>query len=557
MGALLTLDDAFVQLPGDSDFDAEEWRRDAEECKDFVTFCRRAWHVLEPETPLVWGLLQDAVAEHLVAVSAGQIQNLIINVRPRSSKSRLVSIFWQAWEWIDKPHLRWLTASFGRDVAFDLSRKALDLIRSPWYRRRFGDRFQIRRDMSTPSHFGNTKGGERVIAGNKTGVTAKGGERLVWDDPHDAKRVESEADREQARLFWRAFSTRANQKDSRIVVVGQRTNHGDAFHTLEEETIRNFVTLKLTTRYHVGKACETPIRTARYPEGFRDPRTKEGEFLDEERHGEKEDALARITLGPIGYAAQHDQEPTPEGGSTFRLEDFRRWRFVDEHLERGLALPDVDPLGRRVEFIPQPGPGGEEWARFFDDLAWSWDFTFKGTEDSDWVVGQLWGRKGPRFYLLHQLRAHMDFTGSLAAMIHTATLYPVVYTKLVEDAANGPAVVSMLQASLLGLELVKTGGKGKPERARAAAGPLVRAGSVYVPEDTVSWGEYSSVPLYLQEMKDFPRGTRDDQVDATSQALARLLAEYRRYLEAVAAATGQPVTDDPIAMLAQLVPPPK
>jgi predicted phage terminase large subunit-like protein len=547
MGALLSLDDdALLELPEEESFEAEEMRR------SFRLFCKRAWPVLEPHTPLSWGLLQDAMCEHLEAVSQGQIQNLIINVRPRSSKSRLVSIFWQAWEWISSPHLRWLTAAFGRDVAFDLSRKSLDLIRSPWYQARFGDRFRIRRDMSTPSHFGNTKGGERIISANNVGVTAKGGERLVWDDPHDAKRVESEADREQAAAFWRAFSSRGNQKTASIVVVGQRTHHNDAFALIERETERNWIVLKLPTRYHVGKGCSTPIRTELFPEGFTDPRTKEGEFLDPERHAEKEDTIARISLTPMGYAAQHDQEPTPAGGSSFRLEDFRRWRFVDEHLERGVDLPELDAFGRRVELIPRPGPRGEEWARFFEDLLWSWDFTFKGEEDSDWVVGQLWGRKGPRFYLLHQARAHMDFTASLASLLQTAALYPVVYSKLVESAANGPAIVSILQAHMLGLELVTTGGKGKPERARAVS-PLVRAGAVYVPEDHVSWGEHSTVPIYLQELQDFPKGARDDQVDATSQALARLFAEYRRWLSANALGDGeQPIENLLAVLLSQL-----
>ena len=83
--------------------------------------------------------------------------------------------------------------------------------------------------------------------------------------------------------------------------------------------------------------------------------------------------------------------------------------------------------------------------------------------------------------------------------------------------------------------------------------PLVRAGAVYVPEDDVSWGEHSTVPIYLQELQDFPKGARDDQVDATSQALARLFAEYRRWLSANALGDGtQPAENLFAVLLAQL-----
>jgi predicted phage terminase large subunit-like protein len=512
----------FPHLPDELGLEAESLRA------SFSRFAQAAWPVIEPGTPLSWGRLQEAICEHLQAVSRGDILDLIINVRPRSSKSRLVSILWPAWEWTWNPTTRWLTGSFELALSRDLSRHSLNLIRSPWYTRRFPE-VVIDRRVSAPTHFANLRGGERAITANRAGVTGKGGERLVWDDPHDAKKGGSAADLEAARTFWKAFSSRKNSKTARRVVMGQRVAHSDIFKTLEEEG--GWECLRLRTRYSVSRP--TPPTSI----GWVDPRTREGEFLDEDRFGEKEDARARLELGPQGYAAQHDQEPTPEGGSTFRLEDFRRWRFVDEHLLRGVALPDVDAFGRKVVLLPRPGHRGEAWTRFFDDILWSWDFTFKGEDDSDWVVGQMWARKGPDFFLLHQHRERLDFTGALAATIQTAALYPAVWTKLVEDGANGPAVVSMLRAQLIGLELVGTKGKSKVERARAVS-PLVRAGNVYVPEDTVSWGLYSSVPLYLEELRTFPRGDNDDQVDATSQALLRLYEGYQEWMESVAGATG-------------------
>jgi hypothetical protein len=63
-------------------------------------FVRQAWPTIEPSTPFVPGWHIDAIVEHFEAVARGDIRNLLINVPPRHMKSLLVSVFWQAWEWI-------------------------------------------------------------------------------------------------------------------------------------------------------------------------------------------------------------------------------------------------------------------------------------------------------------------------------------------------------------------------------------------------------------------------------------------------------------------------
>jgi hypothetical protein len=62
-----------------------------------------AWHVLEPTTPFVPGWHLDAICEHLEAVNAGQIRNLLINMPPRHMKSLAVSVFWPVWTWLKRP----------------------------------------------------------------------------------------------------------------------------------------------------------------------------------------------------------------------------------------------------------------------------------------------------------------------------------------------------------------------------------------------------------------------------------------------------------------------
>ena len=532
-------------LPDEEQLRAEEARR------HFRLFIAYAWDVIEPDAPFVPSREIDAIAIHLEAVTYGHIQDLAINVRPRASKSRVASVLWPVWDWLHLPTRQFLTASFDLSLALEHSGLARKLMESDWFRQRYGYIFPVEPRVSTarrredgrlPSPlarnkngdgwYANTAGGTRRIVSPRSGTTGRGGSRLIFDDPHDAQKVESTEEREKTvRWMRRAFFTRRNneRRDARVV-LGQRTHHADAFAYIYKSE-RSFTCLVLPTEYNPSR------RRPATEIGWEDPRTEPGELLANPlRFGQPENAAAKITLGE-DYSAQHDQEPTPSGGSTFQVEDLRRWRYQDEELLSGVVLSKEDGLGRLIRLIPRAGPNGQDWARFFDDLCQSWDFTFKGTPDADMVVGQLWGRKGPDFFLLYQARARLDFPACLALMKHIASLYPAVFTKLVEDAAAGPGIVDMLRASLMGLELVGTKNKGKTERARAVA-PFVRGGNVYVPEEHVVWGTDSTVPLFTEELRAFPRGTHDDQVDAMSQALMHLFKSYQGWLQTLALTTG-------------------
>lgn len=144
----------------------------------------------------------------------------------------------------------------------------------------------------------------------------------------------------------------------------------------------------------------------------------------------------------------------------------------------------------------------------------SWDCSFKSAKDSSYVVGQVWAAKGATYYLVDQVRGRMSFRETCKAMIELSQRWPKATTKLVENKANGPGVVSMLEEFVDGLILVDPEG-GKEARANAISA-LVEAGNVHLPADAV-W-----VDDYIEEHVAFPEAPNDDQVDATSQALLRL-----------------------------------
>jgi predicted phage terminase large subunit-like protein len=110
----------------------------------------------------------------------------------------------------------------------------------------------------------------------------------------------------------------------------------------------------------------------------------------------------------------------------------------------------------------------------------------------------------------------MDMPQTKQAIRAMSEKWPLAGAKLVEDKANGPAVIQELQHEIAGLIEVTPEG-GKLARAHAVS-PQVESGNIYVPHPAL--GQW--VDTFLEEATAFPQGRNDDQVDAMTQALNRL-----------------------------------
>ena len=153
------------------------------------------------------------------------------------------------------------------------------------------------------------------------------------------------------------------------------------------------------------------------------------------------------------------------------------------------------------------------------ELVASWDLTFKHTNTSDFVVGQVWMRRGAHAFLLDQVRARMDFVETCDAIRRLSAKWPQATMKLVEDKANGPAVIAALQHTVPGIVPEEPHGS-KESRAHAVA-PLVEAGNVWLPSPEMApW-----VDVVIDECAGFPTASHDDIVDSMTQALNRLFLQ--------------------------------
>jgi predicted phage terminase large subunit-like protein len=460
-------------------------------------FVSQAWPVVEPSTPFVPNWHIDAIIEHLEAVSRSQIRNLLINVPPRHMKSLLVSVFWPVWEWIRWPQRRWLFSSYGAQLSIRDSIKCRRLIESPWYQARWSNRFALTSDQNTKGRFDNDRSGYRLSTSVGGAATGEGGDRIVCDDPHNVQEAESDSVRKNA-LEWFdvVLSTRVNDpKTSSKIVVMQRCHQQDlSGHLLEQGGWEH---LCLPAEFE-GPPCVTSI-------GWSDPRTQPGELLWPERFGPAEIEESKRSLGSYAAAGQLQQRPSPAGGGIFKRHWFKYFQPRGMNLPPVLVrLPDGTTMSIPAIEVPQMA-----------DAIQSWDCAFKDLETSDYVVGQVWGRKGSLYFLGHQVRGRMDFPATMNAVREVSRAWPRAFAKLIEDKANGSAVIQMLSNEIPGIIPVNPLG-GKIARAQAVS-PLIEAGNVYLPHPSYApW-----VDNFIEECAAFPNGAHDDQVDAMTQALIR------------------------------------
>ena len=111
----------------------------------------------------------------------------------------------------------------------------------------------------------------------------------------------------------------------------------------------------------------------------------------------------------------------------------------------------------------------------------------------------------------------MDFVATIQAFIAMVQKWPLATVKLVEDKANGPAVISMLKHRIGGILPVEPQGS-KVARASAVQ-PIVESGNVYLPHPMI----HAWVNTFIEQLAKFPNDTRDDLVDQFSQALKRFM----------------------------------
>lgn len=423
-----------------------------------------------------------ALKQFALDVIAKKSPRLIITAPPRSGKSQLVSRDFPAWFLGNYPECHIIASSYSSDLAGAMNTDVQRIIDGPRFRELFPFVFLASKEAAAKT--GDTGAYKKTTdkfeivhyrgsyrsAGVGGGITGMGADILIIDDPHKDKAEAYSATMRSRVHDWYASTAYTRLAPGGGVIVMCTRWHTDDLvgHLLEKAAHGG-------DQYHV---INYPA-IAEHDEKHR----KEGEALHPERYNLLALTAIKAQIGSELWAAMYQQHPVPEGGGTFK----KAW----------------------IQYYKELPP-------FFDKKVLSWDMTFKDSKTSDYVVGSCWGRYQGSFYLIDQVRGRWDFVETLQRFCDFARKHNSVVRKLVEEKANGAAIISTLKKQVTGLIPINPT-ESKEARASAIA-TLWEAHNVYIPSPEICpW-----VQDFTAELLSFPAGVHDDQVDSMTQALSDL-----------------------------------
>lgn len=498
-----------------------------------LAFLRLAWPQFEPgKLEISWH--HEAIAEHLEAVSAGEIRRLLINVPPRSSKTSIVSIAWPAWIWCQSertplkgPQVRFMCVCYAASLSLEIATTARRLVTSDWYQGWWGDRVAPDPDEFNRARFANKAGGYRIAASIEGGTLGRGGDVKIIDDPNKVSDVESEIERMRVlRAYDEALATRVTDPRSTAeVVIMQRLHEEDLSGHILSQNIGGWDHLMIPQQYDPRRYVQTSI-------GWTDPRGA----LDEEEQAEYDGALAvnpkaphphdgmlmwpdrfdeewvereQVRMGSVAWSGQMQQIPVGRGTEIIKPEWWQFWG-EDEFPEYGTCVASLDTAYSERETA--------------DYNAFTLWFAFQGVDGrpkvmlaSAWRVRTNLADLARRVVRSCQglaplpLRVATDGEGRLVP----EKVGPKAEILLIEDATRGKDLRDEIWRLLGGrrqlrVDLVRPAGD-KVARLNSCV-PVFEAGVVYAPER--DWSDE-----VINEIASFPRGRHDDYCDSTSMAI--------------------------------------
>ena len=405
--------------------------------------------------------LADKVQTFVEMVTGNPYDILVLSTPPQHGKSMTVTETFPSWYEGKYPERRCIVACYNDDFAGKFGRRNKNKIEE------YGQFiFNITlskssdRDIEIEKH-----GGSIITRGIMSGITGNSGDLIIIDDPvKNRQEADSVTYRERLWEEWQNSIKTRTQAGTKIIIIQTRWHEDDlAGHVIREENNVEVVNIPV-------EAEENDILGRKVGDALCPEIGKGNKWLKAFK--------ASYTGGMRAWNALFQGRPTSEEGNIFKRE---WWRFYD-------VLPTSLPL--KVISV---------------------DATFKDNADSDFVAIEVWGKLNADFYLIDMLKRRMDFPDTLKAIKAMNAKYPDRHSILIEDKANGPAIIAMLRHEISGIIAIEPKGS-KVARANAVTG-IIESGNVYLPR----YADFTSE--FIEEHAAFPNGVNDDLVDSCTQFL--------------------------------------
>lgn len=393
---------------------------------------------------------------------------LVIGSPPQHGKSMTVTETFPSWYLGRNQKKRVMVASYNSDFAERFGRKNRQKIKE-YGGQIFGIELADVPNSATNFELSNHTGG-MLSGGILSGITGNKADIFIIDDP---VKTQEEADSPTTKQkIWTEFLSSVASRMSpggKIIIIMTRWNEedlaGKVISNLPHVTVMNF-----------------PLEA------------------------EEDDILGR----------KPGEALCPEIGKDDKwLDDFKLNMLSKEGRRTWNALYQGHPVAMQGNLI------NRKWWQYYDELPYiqewlmSVDAAFKDGDDNDFVAIGVFGKTGANMYLVDLVKKHLDFPSTMREIERLRGMYSECKITLIEDKANGSAIIQMLRKTMHGIIAVNPIG-GKVSRVNAILG-AVESGNVYLPVNKPFTEDF------VDECAAFPNGKHDDQVDMFSQALNRFI----------------------------------
>jgi predicted phage terminase large subunit-like protein len=416
--------------------------------------------------------LADRVQEFVETDTGNAYDILLIETPPQHGKSLTVTESLPSWYLGRYPERRVIEASYNDDTAKRFGRKNLEKVEQ-YGKSLFGVE---RGSIWTTTEFEFSNGWGRMISrGIMSGITGNPANLLIIDDPIK-NREEADSPTYRGKLWaeWQNTLKSRLAAGAKVIVIMTPWHEDDlASRLLANEPTTQLIRLPVEAEEDdlLGRA----VGEALCPELGKDDNWL-GQFKQGYISDPKEGGLR-------AWQALYQCKPRVEGGNMVHRD---WWRYYNPK--------DITAFGSTIISV---------------------DAAFKDADDNDYVAIEVWSKLGNSYYLRYLLNRHLNFPATVQAIMLVKQLYPEARYIVIEDKANGSAIIQTLQSVFVGVIGVNPKG-GKAARVNAVS-PAIESGNVYVPDNE----EFSE--FLIDQFAVFPAGAHDDAVDAATMALNFML----------------------------------
>ena len=304
-----------------------------------------------------------------------------------------------------------------------------------------------------------------------------GADIIVIDDPQNPQLARSDVERENAnRFFNETLRSRLNNPDKGVfIVIMQRLHEQDLTGMLLEKEPENWEHICLPAE--VSDLVKPKELKQFYTDGLLFPKRLSKITLDSFKLG----------LGSYGYSGQYSQIPSPDQGGIFKGDWFNIIKRLPENINS-------------------------------DSLKWDFylDTAYTNKQENDATAMMCAAFHNNELYIREVKAVRLEFPELIKEI--QAFTFSNGYTNrsriYVEPKASGKSIVQMLKRST-GLNVIEDKPPSQDKVSRASSiSAFVESGRVNLLD-----GRY--IDSFLNELKAFPNGSHDDQVDTLVMAIDR------------------------------------